>query len=103
MIKPKIEDVMDVIQRLCDEWEYPHADLTMNHSEQFYIANGKAEQYLKEANKILIHIYEISHIIGDCKNPHHEWRKRFYELKKEFNKRDKAWWDRKEIQRSGDM
>jgi hypothetical protein len=57
--------VLRVIEKLCFVWE-------------------DSPQDMKTANNIIDDIYMFSHLTGDCKNKHKDWRGRFFKIEKEL-------------------
>lgn len=60
------QKMLNVIEKLCYCYE-----------------NGNKKD-LKNTQKIIDNIYKISHLAGNCKNPHKNWLKEFYKLENEL-------------------
>ena len=63
--KPSAERICRVVEKLCYIWR-------------------DGAYTLQSAESILDRIYQFTHLLSDCKNPHYDWREEFYRVEKKL-------------------
>ena len=68
--KPSAKRICQVVEKLCYAWR-----------------NGAYT--LQSAEPILDRIYQFTHLLSDCENPHLDWREEFYKVEKELEENER--------------